>query len=159
MDGRIGYTTEPEATALIAAYIPSGDRRRGLWEGLSAQDRVAWLRQAELAIKASICRGGHENSGLSEAGAGPSGPGRGAGCQTLEERTLFKMAQALEAAELAVEGGSAERRGALRRSGVAAYSVGGLTERLAAGGGDAGLLSGVARRVLRPYLGGGCSIV
>jgi hypothetical protein len=133
----------------LAECYPNGDRRLENWLQLPESDRLCWLLQALPPIEGQRYRGRactprcafpRKGLGLSEA---------------LQLRTA-RRAQAMEAAERALPGGSWENRETLIRQGVTAYGAGNVGERYA--GGASRFASVQAQDLLRGLVRGVSSI-
>lgn len=143
--GQDTYITLAEAEETIAAYLLSDDLQRTAWSALSDADKEIYLKRALQRIDAQVFTGRKAN-----ADQPLQFPRYG---KTTVPASV-KFAQALEAcAEIGISR-EAEKREQMQAMGIQSFSAGNISETYARPV-EGMLFSGVARRLLRPYLAGG----
>lgn len=150
----IGYVTLEEAAEYVSTHYLSSDDLRKAWEGLSSEDRTILLNKSFQAIELLPFAG--RKTDPSQPNAFPRWPHG-------EVPNAIKHAQ-IENALARSDASTAEDAKYYERLwtyGVESYSIGNLSEKTSSGsysvGGaqSTGIVSAMASRLLRPYLGGG----
>lgn len=146
----IGYVTLEEATEYVVTHYLSSDDLRKAWEGLSDENRTVLLNKSFQAIELLPFSG--RKSDPDQPNAFPRWPHRSVPAAIKSAQIELAVARSDSSNE-----DDAKYYERLWTYGVESYSIGNLSEKTNGTGAAQhdGIVSAIASRLLRPFMGGG----